>query len=62
MAQIVRAFAPKADHDKCIGCGVCTIGCEQEALRLKRVERSRPFATPGELFKTVAAENKGGSG
>jgi len=49
-----------AAPDKCIGCGVCAIGCEQEALKLKRIERSRPFASPGELFKTVAAENKGG--
>ena len=30
------------DAEKCMGCGVCTITCDQEALRLKRVERERP--------------------
>lgn len=48
-----------ADPEKCIGCGVCTITCEQDALRLKRVERSQVFADARELYKKVAIENKG---
>jgi len=50
------------DAEKCMGCGVRTITCDQEALRLKRVERERPFATARELAKTIAAENREGRG
>jgi Pyruvate/2-oxoacid:ferredoxin oxidoreductase delta subunit len=45
------------DAEKCMGCGVCTITCAQEALWLKRVEREKPFRTAGKLFKTITAEN-----
>jgi Pyruvate/2-oxoacid:ferredoxin oxidoreductase delta subunit len=48
------------DAEKCMGCGVCTIACEQEALRLKRVERERPLPTAGELLRTIDAENREG--
>ncbi len=48
------------DPEKCMGCGVCTITCDQEALRLKRVERSHPLPTSRDLFKKVAIENRGG--
>jgi pyruvate ferredoxin oxidoreductase delta subunit len=34
MAQIVRAFAPKADHDKCIGCGQCETYCPEGTVML----------------------------
>ncbi len=50
------------DAEKCMGCGVCTITCDQEALRLKRVERESPFPTAGKLLKTIAAENRQGRG
>jgi Pyruvate/2-oxoacid:ferredoxin oxidoreductase delta subunit len=46
------------DAERCMGCGVCTIACEQEALRLKRVEREKPFPTAGELLGTIASENQ----
>ncbi len=46
--------------DKCIGCGVCAIGCEQESLKLKRVEREKPYANSRELMKKVAIENREG--
>jgi len=48
------------DSEKCLGCGVCAITCEQSALRLKRVERSEQFPGPRELYRKVARENKGG--
>ena len=48
------------DAKKCMGCGVCTITCDQEALRLKRVERERPFPTAREWARTIAAENRQG--
>jgi len=48
-----------ADPEKCIGCGVCAITCEQDALRLKRVERSQTFADARELYKKISIENKG---
>ena len=47
------------DPDKCIGCGVCTITCDQEALKLHRLEREEPPEKPRDLFKKVAAENRG---
>ncbi|HUT52681.1 MAG TPA: 4Fe-4S binding protein [bacterium] len=49
------------DADKCMGCGVCALACDQEALRLKRVEREKPYAGPRELYKKVALENRGKS-
>ncbi len=46
-----------ADAEKCIGCGVCTITCAQEALRLARHDRYETFAESGDLYRTVAREN-----
>jgi NAD-dependent dihydropyrimidine dehydrogenase PreA subunit len=47
------------EPEKCIGCGICTLACPQEALKLRRYERSNPFETVRELIKTVAIENRG---
>ena len=47
------------DPELCIGCGVCTLTCPEQALKLKRFERSQPFATPRDLYRTIARENKG---
>jgi Fe-S-cluster-containing dehydrogenase component len=46
------------DPEKCVGCGICTFTCHQEALKLHRHERSKPFETVRELIKTVATENR----
>ena len=48
------------DPEKCVGCGVCTIGCDQEAMKLQRLDRNEPFPGLKELFSTVARENRGG--
>ncbi|MDY6844599.1 MAG: 4Fe-4S binding protein [Thermodesulfobacteriota bacterium] len=48
-----------ANSQECIGCGVCTIKCPQEALKLCRYERTTSFETSKELYKTIARENKG---
>jgi ferredoxin len=46
------------DLEKCIGCGVCTITCPTEALKLHRVERpNAPFETRIDLVMTVARDN-----
>ena len=46
------------DVEKCIGCGVCTITCQTEALKLHRCERpTGPFETAIELGVTVARDN-----
>jgi Pyruvate/2-oxoacid:ferredoxin oxidoreductase delta subunit/biotin operon repressor len=55
-----QQFKSVVNAEKCVGCGVCTIACDQEALRLKRVERERPLPSALELAKTVATENRGG--
>jgi NAD-dependent dihydropyrimidine dehydrogenase PreA subunit len=47
-----------ADPEKCIGCGLCTLACPQEILKLHRHERARPFDTHGELLRTLARENR----
>jgi Pyruvate/2-oxoacid:ferredoxin oxidoreductase delta subunit len=47
------------DGDKCMGCGVCTLACAQDAMRLKRLEREMPYLGPRELFKKIARENRG---
>ena len=46
------------NHDKCIGCGICTLTCPQETLKLYRFERSIPPATSQELLDRVAIENR----
>jgi len=48
-----------ADPARCVGCGVCTHACPEGALKLRRVERAVPPAGPRELYRRVAAENKG---
>lgn len=48
------------DKDKCMGCGVCALACEQETLRLTRVEREKPYPGPRELYKKIAVENRDG--
>jgi len=46
------------DPEKCIGCGVCTLTCPQETLKLFRSERATPFNTVQEMIKTIARENR----
>ena len=41
-----------------MGCGVCTVVCPTEALRLERLERDHIYDTSRELYKKVAAENE----
>lgn len=46
------------DADLCLGCGVCTLTCPEGALKLKRVDRSHPFADARELYRTIGRENR----
>jgi len=46
------------DPEKCIGCGICTITCPTEALKLHRYERTRPFDSRKELWTTITVENR----
>ena len=46
------------DESRCMGCGVCTVTCPTEALRLRRLERKPIFATSRELRLKVASENE----
>lgn len=46
------------DETQCMGCGVCTVTCPTEALKLERLEREAIFASDGELYRRVAAENE----
>jgi electron transport complex protein RnfB len=48
------------DAEKCAGCGVCAVGCAQDAMRLTRLDRSEAFPGPRELYRTIAIENRGG--
>jgi ferredoxin len=46
------------DPEKCIGCGVCTVTCPEDALKLHRYERLiQPFDTPMDFYVTVAKDN-----
>ncbi len=48
----------RIDESRCMGCGVCTVTCSTEALRLERLEREPIFASPRELHSKIAAENE----
>lgn len=49
------------DVDTCIGCGVCTLTCPQETLKLHRHERREPsFETSRQLLSVVTRENREG--
>lgn len=48
----------QVDENRCIGCGVCTVTCPTEALRLERAEREPIFPNARELHSTVAFENE----
>jgi pyruvate ferredoxin oxidoreductase delta subunit len=41
VAQIVRAFAPKPDHEKCTGCGLCEMFCPEGTVMLN--DKRRPM-------------------
>jgi ferredoxin len=47
------------NQEKCIGCGVCTLTCDTDALRLRRLERAEILERPGDLYKRIAHENRG---
>ena len=48
-----------ADPEKCIGCGICTITCPTDALKLHRYERpNAPFENRIEFGVTVARDNE----
>ena len=45
-------------QEKCIGCGVCAVTCPEEALKLRRFERSEStYQTAMDLMMTVAGDN-----
>ncbi len=46
------------DESRCMGCGVCTVTCPTESLRLERLEREPIYTNSRELHKKVAAENE----
>lgn len=46
------------DESRCMGCGVCTVTCPTESLRLERLEREPIFANSRELRRKVAADNE----
>jgi Pyruvate/2-oxoacid:ferredoxin oxidoreductase delta subunit len=48
----------KLKPELCIGCGVCSVGCEQSAVKLHRVERNQPFKTPQDLYRQIDMENR----
>jgi len=48
-----------ADPEKCIGCGVCTISCPEETLKLQRFDRpGKPFDNRMNLAITIARDNE----
>jgi Pyruvate/2-oxoacid:ferredoxin oxidoreductase delta subunit len=51
----------RVDPDKCIGCGVCTLACTTETLKLHRHERSSiAFETTQKLDEAMGRENREG--
>lgn len=45
------------DETLCIGCGVCTLTCPKDSLKLHRIERSIPTADRRDMYNTIAVEN-----
>jgi len=46
------------DESRCMGCGVCTVTCPTDALRLERLEREPIYAATTELHEKIASENE----
>jgi len=42
-----------------MGCGICTLICPEETLKLKRFERSQPLSDREDLYRVMTRENKG---
>jgi Pyruvate/2-oxoacid:ferredoxin oxidoreductase delta subunit len=45
------------DETRCMGCGVCTVTCSSESLKLYRLEREPIFESEDVLMEEVAREN-----
>ncbi len=48
----------RIDENRCMGCGVCTVTCPTEAIRLERLEREPIFSDSPEMYARVSAENE----
>lgn len=42
------------DTKMCVGCGVCTLKCDFDAIHLERVSETAPAETFGEFYKRIA--------
>jgi len=45
------------DETRCMGCGVCTVTCSSESLKLYRLEREPIFESEDIMMEKVAREN-----
>ena len=52
------ADAALVDENRCMGCGVCTVTCSSDSLRLYRLEREPIFESEAVLMGKVAEENR----
>jgi ferredoxin len=50
-----------AQPELCMGCGVCTYVCPEEALGLARYDRHQPLTDARELYTRITIENRGGT-
>jgi Pyruvate/2-oxoacid:ferredoxin oxidoreductase delta subunit len=48
----------QVDEERCMGCGVCTVTCSNETIRLERCEREAIFPSTAELHARMAQENE----
>jgi Pyruvate/2-oxoacid:ferredoxin oxidoreductase delta subunit len=46
------------DENLCMGCGVCTITCPNEAIHLERLEREPIYTNTSELHARIASDNE----
>ena len=52
MVLHAKNYSLTIDKNKCIGCGVCVVSCDSEAIGMRVKDESDRWVPPANTFKT----------